>query len=168
MSLHESREIGVVAEWEAVDSPWITHRWRVSELLPGPAAATPWTLLDAGPNRRRYFAGNAELALYPLETDTLKHNLEGPEPAVYVFLRATAAAPGMTLLGATVCAGEAGAHADTGSDLVEAVPMPPGIRDWVADFVTRHHIERPAWRRQRDRSERAPPGRTPAGVPDAE
>lgn len=154
MTQYERREIGIIAEWQAVDSPWITHRWRVTEVLPGPAAASPWTLLSAEPDVRNYFAGNAELLLYPLETDTLKANMESSQPAIYVFLRATAEEPGMTLLGATVCAGEAGAHADTGSDLVEAVPMPASIAEWVTAFVARHHVERPVYRRLRDRSDR--------------
>ena len=152
MSRSERREVGVVVEWQAVDHPWADHRWRVTELLPGPAAAAPWTLLDETPGLRRYFAGNAALEIFPLETDTLKGNLESARPAVYVFLRASDAAPGIALLGATVCAGEAEAHADTGGDLVEAVPMPPGITEWVADFVARHHVERPVYRRKRDRA----------------
>lgn len=152
MSRAERREVGVVVERQAVDNPWADHRWRVTDLLPGPIQAAPWTLLDERPGVRRYFAGNAELALFPLETDTLKGNLEGAQPAVYVFLRASDAAPGVALHGATVCAGEAEAHADTGGDLVEAVPMPPDIREWVADFVARHHVERPVYRRKRDRA----------------
>lgn len=154
MNGRERREIGVIAERQAVDSPWCDHRWRVTEVLPGAAAAAPWAVLDEEPGRRRYFAGNAELLLFPLETDTLKHNLEGRQPAVYVFLRTTAAPPGMALLGATVCAGEAQAHVDTGSDLVEAVPMPPEVTAWVAAFVARHHVDRPGYKRRRDRSER--------------
>ena len=165
---HECREIGVIAEWQAVESPWCDHRWRVTELLPGAAAAPAWTLLSDGPATRRYFAGNAELLLYPLETDTLKHNIEGPHPAVYVFLRATNAEPGMSLLGATVCAGEAQAHADTGSDLVEAVPMPRDIADWVTGFVERHHIARAGYRRRRDRSDRGPGQREELGADDDE
>jgi hypothetical protein len=156
MSRHEAREVGVIAEWQEVDNPWCDHRWRVTSLLPGPAAVPPWTLLGAEPGVRRYFAGNAMVELYPLETDTLRHNIEGPQPAVYVFLRATDAAPGVALLGATVCAGEAQAHVDTGSDLVESMPMPDDLHAWIADFVARHHVERPAYKRQRDRSEHAP------------
>lgn len=152
MSRSERREVGVVVERQAVDNPWADHRWRVTDVLPGPAHAAPWTVLDESPGVLRYFAGNAELALFPLETDTLKSNLEGPRPAVYVFLRASDAAPGIALHGATVCAGEAEAHADTGGDLVEAVPMPPGIQEWVADFVARHHVERPVHRRKRHRA----------------
>lgn len=151
---HEAREFGVIAERQEVSSPWCDHRWRVVGLLPGAAAAAPWTLLGTEPGVRRYFAGNAALLLYPLETDTLRHNIEGPQPAVYVFLRATEAAPGVALLGATVCAGEAQAHVDTGSDLVEAVPMPQAIHAWIADYVALHHVERPAYKRQRDQSER--------------
>jgi hypothetical protein len=154
VSQHDSREVGIIVEWQAVDSIWCDHRWRVTEVLPGPAAALPWTVLSETASVRRYFAGNAGLLLFPLETDTLKHNIEGPQPAVYVFLRTTEATPGMALLGATVCAGEAQAHVDTGSDLVESVPMPPEVAAWVAGFVERHHVERVGYKRRRDRSER--------------
>lgn len=151
MNAAERREVGVVVEWQAVDNPWADHRWRVMEVLPGAAGAPPWTVLAEDPARRRYFAGNAELLLFPLETDALKANVEGPAPSVYVFLRGTDAAPGMALLGATVDAGEAGAHADTGSDIVEAVPMPEPVLAWVADFVARHHVERAQFKRKRER-----------------
>jgi hypothetical protein len=147
----ERREVGVVAEWRAVDSPWADHRWRVTDVLAGPAAAAPWTVLAEAPGMRRYFAGNAELLLFPLETDALKANVEGPAPSIYVFLRQTAAPPGMMLLGATADAGEAGAHADSGSDVVEAVPMPAAIHAWVSDFVARHHVDRQGFKRQRER-----------------
>lgn len=156
MTAIERREVGVVAEWQAVESPWCDHRWRVTEVLPGAADAAPWTVLRATPALRRYFAGNAELLLHPLETETLKHNIESARPAVYVFLRVTDLAPGMALLGATVCAGEAQAHADTGSDLVEAVPMPPEVAAWVEGFVGQHHVERAGYRRRRERWDREP------------
>ena len=151
MSAAERREVGVLAEWQAVDNPWADHRWRVVDILSGPAAAAAWTVLHEEPGRRRYFAGNAELLLFPLETDALKANVEGPAPSVYVFLRVSDVSPGMALLGATVDAGEAGAHADTGSDLVEAVAMPPGIAAWVSDFVAQHHVERAQFKRKRKR-----------------
>ena len=148
----ERRAIGVVAERQAiVDNPGADHRWRVTEVLAGPAQAAAWTVLEDAPGMRRYFAGNAELLLYPLETDALKANVEGPAPSVYVFLRHAAEAPGMVLLGATVDAGEAGAHVDSGSDVVEAVPMPAVIQAWVAGFVARHHVEREVFKRRRER-----------------
>ncbi len=151
MSAAERREVGVVVEWEALDNPWVDHRWRVAEVLPGPAGVAAWTVLDEDARQRRYFAGNAELLLFPLETEALKANVEGPAPSVYVFLRSAETAPGMALLGATVDVGEAGAHADTGRDLVESVPMPAPILAWVAEFVARHHVERAQFKRKRDR-----------------
>ena len=150
MSAMERRMVGVVAEWQAVDNAWIDHRWRVTAILDGVPDLPDWASIAAAPRARRYYAGAAELALYPRETDTLKHNLESAAPSVYVFLRPVQRPPGMALVGATVCVGEAHAHADTGGDLVEAVPMPPGIAAWTADFVARHHREREPFRRTRE------------------
>jgi hypothetical protein len=146
----EHRSIGVIAEWQAVDNPWIDHRWRVTAILDGAPGLPEWTCLEETPGLRRYYAGAADLALYPRETDTLRHNLASAAPAIYVFLRATRDPPWMALLGATVCVGEAHAHADTGSDLVEAVPMPAEIVAWVADFVARNHVEEEPFRRRRE------------------
>jgi hypothetical protein len=146
----ERRRVGVVAEWQAVDNAWVDHRWRVTAILDGVPDIAAWTCIEAAPGHRRYYAGAAELVLYPRETDTLRHNLLGAVPAVYVFLRRAAEPPGMALVGATVCAGEAHAHADTGSDLVEAVPMPAAIAAWTEDFVARHHVEQEPFRRKRE------------------
>jgi hypothetical protein len=149
-SLVERRTIGVIAEWEAVDNPWVDHRWRVTAILDGAPEMAAWTCLEETPARRRYYAGATELELYPRETDTLKFNIEGPAPSIYVFLRRHLHPPGMMVLGATVCVGEAHAHADTGSDLVEAVLMPPAIAAWTADFVARHHVEQENFKRRRE------------------
>jgi len=143
------RRIGVIVEWQAVRNDWVDHRWRVTAVLDGAPALADWTCLADTSEVRTYYAGAAELELYPRETDTLKFNIEG-EPAIYVFLRATPDAPGMALLGATVCVGEAHAHADTGADLVEPVPMPAAIRDWIAEFVAAHHVERESFKRRRE------------------
>jgi hypothetical protein len=150
MSDIERRAVGVIVEWQAVDHAWTDHRWRVTAVLPSAADVAPFTLLSEEPGVRRYYAGEAELLLYPRETDTLKYNVEGATPAVYVFLRACAEPPGIGLLGATVCVGEAHAHADTGADLVEAVPMPAEILAWTTDFVARHHVERVVYKRRRE------------------
>jgi hypothetical protein len=42
-----------------------------------------------------------------------------------------------------------------GNDLVEAVPMAPSISDTVQAFIAEHHVERPMFKRQRDRSGRS-------------
>jgi hypothetical protein len=123
-------------------------------LLEGAPDIPPWTCIADAPGQRTYYAGPATLELFPRETDTLKFNLEGANPAIYVFLRPTSTPPGLSLIGATACVGEAHAHADTGSDLVEALAMPPAVAAWIADFVGRHHVEQEPFRRQRDRGPR--------------
>ena len=146
----QQRRVGVIAEREAVDNPWIDHRWRVTAILPTAPEVPDWTCLDDSGSVQRFYAGGADLLLFPKETDTLKYNIEGAAPAVYVFLRSAPGVPGMALVGATVCVGEAHAHADTGSDLVEPVPMPADVLAWVGAFVAEHHVEREVWKRKRE------------------
>jgi hypothetical protein len=149
--------VGVVVEHRRIDHPWQSHRWQPVAVLPGEPAAPAWTVLGQGGGQGddwvRYLAGTAELTLYPGETETYAYNLESPEPAIYVILRKSDDIRGIRLLGATVDPGEAHAHADTGDDLVEALPLPGAVRDWLAAFVEAYHVPRTKWKRKRDRAD---------------
>jgi hypothetical protein len=70
-----------------------------------------------------------------------------------VVLRPVEAAPGFALQRVTVDAGEAHLYADSGSDLMEAVPLPPGIRAALEAFVEEHHRDRGFHKRKRDKAE---------------
>jgi hypothetical protein len=131
----------------------------VTAILETAPEVAEWTCLERSAAGERFYAGPVDLLLFPRETDTLKYNIESAVPAIYVFLRAAPGQPGMVLAGATVCVGEAHAHADTGSDLVEPVPMPPSIFQWVAGFVAEHHVEREAWKRKREGVTERRPGK---------
>ena len=87
------------------------------------------------------------------DTRTYKHNIEAPEPSVYVVLRRADTLSGWTLYLATIDPAEAHSHADTGDDLVERLPMPPLVFDWLSAFVAQHHVERMEWKRKRDRAD---------------
>jgi hypothetical protein len=150
---HASMPVAVIVERRAIDNPWIDHSWKAVEVLPGAPATAPWTPLAEGPDWTRYLAGVATLAMYKAETETYKYNIEAEAPAVYVFLRRADEPPGLRLLGATVCAGEVDAHSDAGDDIIEAVPMPPAVQAWVAEFVAEHHVERVFHKRKRDRAD---------------
>ena len=145
--------VAVIVERRAVDNPWIDYSWKAVEVLPAAPLAAPWSTLAGGPGWTRYLAGVAQLAMYRKETETYKYNIEADVPAVYVFLRRVDDEPGLRLLGATVCVGEVEAHSDAGDDIVEAVPMPPEVRDWVTEFVALHHVERAFYKRKRDRAD---------------
>lgn len=145
--------VGVIVERRPAASRWQRHVWRVVEVLPGRPATPPWTVLEESDGTTRLYAGTTDLVVYAGETEALVHNLGAAVPAVWVVLRAQDAAPGWQLHLATVDAGEAHAHADTGDDLVEMVPMPMAVRNWLAPFVARHHVDRPHFKRRRDRAD---------------
>lgn len=145
--------IGVVVERRQLGNPWVDHAWAITGVVPGDLAIAPWTELERGSNYIRYFAGSADLEVYPAETSTYKYNLESPQPSVYVALRKSDEPPGLTLFEATICPGEAHAHADTGNDLLEAVPMPEAVQTWLSAFVAHHHVEREFYKRTRDRAD---------------
>ena len=145
--------VGVIVERRPAKSRWQSHVWRVVEVLPGRPATPPWTVLAEAEGITRFFAGSTDLVVYSKETEALVHNLGAKMPAVWVVLRPHDAAPGLKLLMATVDAGEAQAHADTGDDLVEMVAMPDTVRAWLAPFVAAHHVDRPKYKRKRERAD---------------
>ncbi len=154
--------VGVVVERRPATSRWQPHVWRVTEVLPGRPATPAWTVLHEADGITLFYAGTTDLVVYSGETEALVHNLTAARPAVWVVLRKAETAPGWRLLLATVDAGEAQAHADTGDDLVEMVAMPAAVRAWLEPFVARHHVERPKYKRKRDRADPealAAPGR---------
>jgi hypothetical protein len=69
---------------------------------------------------------------------------------LWVVMRPIASDPPYELLAVTADPAEGETFTDAGSNLVEAVPMPPDIVEIVAQFIARHHVERPFVRRQRD------------------
>lgn len=150
----DKRTVGIVVERQKVDNPWIDHRWRVVSVLVGAPDTPAWSELSRTPEATRYYAGAADLVIYSRETENLKHNLEAPAPSVYVVLRRKPESErGIELLLATVDPGEAHVHVDAGmEDIVEALPMPDPIRDWLAAFVAAHHVAREHFKRKRDKA----------------
>ena len=152
--------VGVDVERRATRSPWCDHVWRAVGLRPPEPALSEWTLLAESGMASRYYAGTAEITLHRGDTKNYRENLEARSPSAYVILRPTlregASITGLDLWGATVDPAEAHAHADVGDDIVDALPMPPALREWVACFVARHHVERPAWKRRREDGAREP------------
>jgi hypothetical protein len=138
MAHRETMPVGIVVERRRLASPWQDHDWHAVAVLPGAPEAGPWTTIAEGDGWTRYHAGIALLEMFEKETQTYQFNIEGAQPAVYVFLRRADNERGIDLLGATVCAGEADAHSGAGDDIIDAVAMPPAVLDWVRAFVAAH------------------------------
>lgn len=149
----ERLTVGVVVERQRIDNPWTDARWRVIGVLPGVPDLPPWSVLEQAGDHTRYYAGAGEIALHPSEAENYKENVGGTRPSLYVILRPCGDEPGLRLLSVTVDPGEIDAHSDAGDDLIEAVPLPPALAAWIQDFVARHYVHRPFYKRQRDRAD---------------
>jgi Protein of unknown function (DUF3305) len=160
--------VGVLAERRPGVTRWAEHVWRVVGVLEQAPPAAPWTLLREEAGRALFFAGTAEVALHPTDTSNYKHNLEAGQPLVWVALRRAETAAGFVLQAVTVDPGEAHLYADAGDDLLESLPMPPGLRAETAAFVARHHKEREFHKRRRDRADPEALARRGPGWEDGE
>lgn len=165
----ETIPVGVEVERRPGVTRWQQVVWCPAALTPRPDELAEWTLLEEQGDSARFFAGSAVIALRSSDTKVLKDNVESPTPSVFVVLRRGPTPSGWKLHLVTADPSEAHSHADVGDDLVEALPMPPPIFCRVSAFVARHHVDRPEWRRRRDRSDAELLGRRPVvgGVRDA-
>lgn len=160
----ERLPVWVTVDRRRSDNPWQAERWVPVAVKIGAPQVEPWTVLAEGPGWTRYYAGSFQLALFRSDTANYKFNLEGAAPAVHVVLRPGGPA-GMTLLAVTVDPGEIDSHADSGSDLIEALPLPAELADWMRTFVVRHHQDKPRYKRRRDRADPEALARRPAEAP---
>jgi hypothetical protein len=141
--------VGVIAERRKAMSPWLDAVWRPAAVLGGVPDAAPWTA-TAAEDAATFYVGAAEIELYRTETDHYRSNLDSGAPSVWIALRPTGAGPPYALFAVTADPAEGESFTQAGDDLVEAVPMPPAVRDIVAAFVAEHHVERPIYKRKRD------------------
>jgi hypothetical protein len=134
-------------------NPWIDHVWRPSTVLSDVADAPAWSQVSQAGDLTTFYAGAADIALFRSETANYRDNLGSGEPKLWVVLRPTGTEPAYALLTVTADPAEGEAFTEAGNDLVEAVSMPDTIQEAVAAFVAEHHVERPFFKRKRDRAD---------------
>ncbi len=145
--------VSVLVERRPGATPWAEWSWRAVEVLEDAPDLPPWTVLREEAGRTLFVAGRADVALYPTDTANYRENLRADPPLIWVVLRGADAPPGLRLYTATVDGGEAHLSAESGTDLLDSLAMPPRLRAVVEDFVARHHVERAFHKRQRDRAD---------------
>jgi hypothetical protein len=143
--------VGVVVERRKALSPWVDFLWRPVSVLAGEPAAAPWTILSSEGDVVTFYAGSATVELFRTETAGYRSNLASGTPSLWVVLRPTDAEPHHEVFAVTADPAEGEAFTETGNDLVEAVPMPGTIVEALEAFIAEHHVERPFFKRQRDR-----------------
>jgi hypothetical protein len=148
--------VGVVVERRKAKSAWVDFLWRPVSVLVGTPAAAPRTTLAAEAELTLFFAGEAVIELHRTETANYRDNLASGAPSLWVALHPAGSEPPYEILAVTADPAEGEAFTDAGSNLVEAVPMPPEIMDIVARFIAEHHVERPFVKRRRRPAEPTP------------
>jgi hypothetical protein len=141
--------VAVLAERRPGVTVWQDHVWRALAVLEEAPDVPPWTRLRAEDGREVFFAGTAELTLHRTDTPNYKDNLEAAEPSIWVLLRPQGEA--MLLQAVTVDPGEAEIFTEGPRDILDALPLPPGLAGLLRDFVAAHHVERVFHKRKRDR-----------------
>lgn len=145
-------EVGVVVEKRTLKSAWASHAWLPHAVLPAVPDTPPGTRLSADETGETFYAGARTVQLSPSETAHYRDNLRSGRPSLWVGLRAAEGdAHEVSIVTADPYEGEAlaGALGET----IEAVPMPPEIQHKVAAFVAAFHVDRPFFKRQRDRAD---------------
>jgi hypothetical protein len=143
--------VGVVVERRKARSMWFDFLWRPVSVFVGVPSAAPWTPLDAEVQATLFFAGEAVIELHRTETTNYRENLLSGTPTLWVALRPVVSERPYEILAVTADPAEGEALTDAGSNLVEAVSMPPEVVEAVARFIAQHHVERPFVKRRRDR-----------------
>lgn len=130
---------------------WAKWSWKATGILPGAGPAV-WKELRREGEVVEYHVGTLPLTLWSAETEAYVTALSEAQPCVYAVLRPTpAAAHPFSLDVVTASPYLAQDHADNGEDVVEKIPMTPGLEAWVRDFVETHHTEEQFVKRRRDR-----------------
>ena len=145
------RSIGVVVAKRASTSAWQSEVWSTRAVLPDVPPIPAWTRLPSLPEEELYYAGELGLALHSGDTSHYRDNLAAT-PSIWVQIRPNADFT-IDLIHATVDPYEGESLADSMTDRLDAVPMPGDIAAWLADFVAEHHVERPFFKRQRNRQD---------------
>ncbi len=152
---YQTMPVGIVLRRTPGITRWQRFNWSVSAVLPG-AAPADWKEL----RREKFGDGEAiefhiatlTLELHGADTEAYLHGLHAKAPSVYAVLRYVEddARPIEPLL-ITASPYEAQDYTDAGEELVEKVPMPNGLHNWVWEFVEAHHVEEEFIKRKRDK-----------------
>lgn len=148
-----SMPVGVVVRRTPGVTRWAKHAWRAVAVLPG-AGPADWLEMRRDGDAVEYHAGTVEMELWRTDTEAYLVALSNDPPSVYVVMRKSddpGAGRELDLIGVTASPYEAQDHTDTGEEIVEPVPMPPGLIAWVREFVERHHVEEEFIKRRRDK-----------------
>jgi len=141
--------LGIVVRRAPGVTRWAKWSWRAVAVLPG-AGPADWKVLREEDGVTEYHAATVCLELHGAEAEAYMHGLSAGEPGIYVIMRrAVEGEIPLKVALATASPYEAQDYMDNGEDLVDKVPIPPGLEAWVRAFTAEHFEEEPFRKRQR-------------------
>ncbi|MEP2943499.1 MAG: DUF3305 domain-containing protein [Hyphomicrobiales bacterium] len=145
--------LGIIIEKRKSKHPWGDWIWKPVEVIPGAALIDDWVTLQEGEDWTHYHIATLQLVLHRKETEAFKMNLENEAPHLYVVLRENDDPTGRPIEAHMVTASpyDAQDYLDTSEDIIEKVPMPSAIFEWIKAFVQEHHKEEVFIKRRRDK-----------------
>lgn len=145
-----SMPVGVVVRRVPGATRWARWIWTATGLLPG-AGPGHWQVLRQEGEVTEFHAATVPLHLYRADTEAYLTALNGKPASVFVVMRqpATGAEARPEVLTVTASAYEAQDYTDNGEDIVERLPMPPGLEAWIGQFVADHHVQEHFVKRKR-------------------
>jgi Protein of unknown function (DUF3305) len=169
MSADAVMPVSVVIERRASANKWQDYVWRPIGVLPR-ADAEHGRLLASGEGWEHLHGGSLDLELFRGETEGYLTNLTQDVPVVYVILRRNEDGEGLGYepFLVTVCPYEAMGYTSGGDDIVEGVPMPLDVANWVREFVAAHHVDVPFKKRKNKRHQDDYGGKTPRRIREEE
>lgn len=149
--------VGVVVRRAPGVTRWAKWAWKAVAVMPG-AGAADWRELRRDGDAVEFHAATLEMELWRSDTEAYLVALSNEPPSVYVIMRRApaggagmAAEMGMEIVRVTASPYEAQDYGDSGEDIVEPVPAPPGLVAFIREFVARHHVDEAFVKRRRDR-----------------
>ena len=155
--------VGVIVEKRKAASPWIDHTWGALAVVTGLPEAPRMTLIERVGDAERYYLGAASIVLASVDTAQYRDNLMSGAPKLWVVMRELEPEGSLSLVTVTADPTEGESNTETGSNLVDPVPMLPEIAAFIAAFVDEHHVEREFYKRKRDKPDREALGHRPGG-----
>lgn len=147
---YQTMPVGVVIRRLPGVTRWAQHSWKAVAILPGAADAN-WIELRREGDAVEYHAATLPLDLHGAETEAYLHGLSAEEPSVFVVMRDSDSQGPLDVLLITASPYEAQDYTDSGEEIVEKVPMTPGLMAWVEAFVQQHHQDEVFIKRKRDK-----------------
>ncbi|HUV31970.1 MAG TPA: DUF3305 domain-containing protein [Devosiaceae bacterium] len=147
-----SMPVGVVIRKQPGVTRWAKWVWRAVAVLPGAGPAN-WRELRREGDAVEYHAATCTLEVHRADAEAYLVALSAKPPMVYVVMRPSQ--PGdlgeeFEVYCVTASPYEAQDCLDSGEEIVEPVPMPPSLIDWLRAFVDRHYEDEKFTKRRRN------------------